>query len=171
MGQRPQMGRWLMIPHGADFRPEKANLRSWRADLKPERAEFWPEKANLRFTIADLRPEISTFTLQISSSRPQIILLRPEIGPMWNQRSSAPPGPLEKAPCYLQNMVSCKTDAYRLAGIADYMLPLGHWFGWWSSRVWCHLNECLSKSLSPLPVVLCILMASDQRYEALNHFS
>ena len=46
-----------MISHRADFRPVKTNLRSRRADLKPESADFSPENANLRSRRAVLRPE------------------------------------------------------------------------------------------------------------------
>ena len=34
---------------------DKADWRSRRADLRPDRAYFWPEKANLKARRADLR--------------------------------------------------------------------------------------------------------------------
>ena len=46
-----------MRPERADLRPEKANSRSRRADLRLERADFRPEKANSRSRRTDLRPQ------------------------------------------------------------------------------------------------------------------
>ena len=43
------------------MRPEKADWRSRRADLRLERADFRPDKAYLRSGIADLRLERAYF--------------------------------------------------------------------------------------------------------------
>ena len=48
-----------MRPKSAYFRPEKADLRSGRADFGPKRADFRPEKADLRSGGANLNPEMA----------------------------------------------------------------------------------------------------------------
>ena len=80
-----------MRPERADFKPEKADLRSRRAVLRPERADFRPEKADLRSRKADLRPERANFRPEKANLRSRRADLRPERAGFWPERADFRP--------------------------------------------------------------------------------